>query len=117
MTPLPIIAGFGGISPAGRSSLNRGYQRLIENTLSQTQRQDLVASLAGLSGAEATHTSPEALLRGTLIRALENNLFDPQRQRVHTSLQLMPEHHRAGSHSAEDGGELRFRIAKRQQIG
>ena len=114
MTPLPIIAGFGGISPAGRSSLNRGYQRLIENTLSQTQRQDLVASLAGLSGAEATHTSPEALLRGTLIRALENNLFDPQRQRVHTSLQLMPEHHRAGSHSAEDGGELRFRIAKRQ---
>ena len=80
MTPLPIIAGFGGISPAGRSSLNRGYQRLIENTLSQTQRQNLVASLAGLSGAEATHTSPEALLRGTLIRALENNLFDPQRR-------------------------------------
>ena len=98
MTPLPIIAGFGGISPAGRSSLNRGYQRLIENTLSQTQRQNLAASLAGLSGAKATHSSPEALLRGTLIRALENNLFDPQRQRMHTSLQLMPEHHRAGSH-------------------
>jgi acetoacetyl-[acyl-carrier protein] synthase len=80
MTPLPVITGFGGISPAGRSSAHRGYSRLVESALAETDRLALIASLKGLSGAT---TPDEHLLSNTLVRSLESSLFDPQAQRVH----------------------------------
>jgi hypothetical protein len=73
MTPLPLIVGFGGISPAGRSSCHQGYRRLVETALPQLARQSMLESLRGLS---ANQTEAE-LLAGTLIRGLESTLFDP----------------------------------------
>ena len=73
MTPLPLIVGFGGISPAGRSSCHQGYRRLVETALPEPARQSMLASLRGLS---ANQTEAD-LLAGTLIRGLESTLFDP----------------------------------------
>lgn len=73
MTPLPIITGFGGISPAGRSSCHQGYRRLVETALPEPDRASMLASLAGLCPL----TPNTELLTNTLIRRLESNLFDP----------------------------------------
>ena len=115
MTPLPVITGFGGVSPAGRSSFHRGYQRLVESTLNQAQRQHLIASLAGLSNAQSENPNGDTLLRNTLIRSLETNLFNPQKQRVQSQLTLTPDSHQLGGqgHPGESG-ELKFRVPRRQ---
>ena len=115
MTPLPVITGFGGVSPAGRSSFHRGYQRLVESTLSQAQRQRLIASLEGLSNSQSEKTPADILLRNTLIRPLETNLFDPQQQRVHTHLTLSPDSHLFDDQGDRgECGELKFRVPRRQ---
>jgi acetoacetyl-[acyl-carrier protein] synthase len=109
MTRLPVIVSFGGISPAGRSAFHYGYRRLVHDAL---PRQEQLASLQNLAvltsqlnwdgkhwydnsnqkvQLEAFLTQLEpALLAGTLIRKLENNLFDPARLLAHAPLCLMP---------------------------
>jgi acetoacetyl-[acyl-carrier protein] synthase len=99
MTSLPIIVGFGGISPAGRSSGLNGYRRLVFESLDLPKRISTLQSLGSLTGRLKkdsdgtwlwdknrvldiekclTENSLE-LLDGTLVRKLETNLFDPQR--------------------------------------
>ncbi|HNF09694.1 MAG TPA: hypothetical protein PLX36_10580, partial [Pseudomonadales bacterium] len=36
MVRLPVIVGFGGINPAGRSSFHHGYRRLVLDVLDET---------------------------------------------------------------------------------
>ena len=50
MSQLPVIVGFGGISPAGRASFHHGYRRLILDQLDGQSRQETVLDLATLMG-------------------------------------------------------------------
>lgn len=109
MAKLPVIAGFGGINAAGRSSGHHAYRRMIMSTLSDTKTQHTLASLAALTGKlqktgndwqddkgqkialqeYLTKLGP-TLEQGTLIRQLENNLFDPAQVLSHQRLSLAP---------------------------
>ena len=96
MARLPIITGFGGINAAGRSSGHHGYRRMVIDALPSAQVQATYHSLAALTGqlkkSEGKWTDGNsvevnldeylarlgpALEQGTLIRGLENNLFEP----------------------------------------
>ena len=96
MARLPVITGFGGINAAGRSSGHHAYRRMHIDALSSSQVQTTYQSLAALTGQlkkngngwtdgngvdvnldEYLAQIGPALRQGTLIRGLENNLFDP----------------------------------------
>ncbi len=96
MSHLPVIVSFGGISPAGRSSFHYGYRRLVFDALDHEQQDRTLQNLAVLTGrlrhAEGQWLDADdrpvdlntwlklhrqTLLDGTLIRKLENNLFEP----------------------------------------
>ena len=46
MANLPVIVGFGGINPAGRSSFHHGYRRLVFDALSAEKAELTLSSLA-----------------------------------------------------------------------
>lgn len=78
MSRLPVIVGFGGVNPAGRSSAHHGYRRMVIDAL-DSQRQDRTyAALAALMNlSEETSDNTRQFVRDhTLIRRLETNLFD-----------------------------------------
>lgn len=102
MAGLPVIIGFGGINPAGRSSLHHGYRRLILDQLPTEDAMQTRASLAGLMGLlqhregkwqdsagnnvdlHSYLLSIDPVLKaGTLVRKLEKNLFDPDQLLFH----------------------------------
>lgn len=102
MTALPVIIGFGGINPAGRSSLHHGYRRLVLDEIPAADAMQTRASLAALMGLlhwrdgqwfdsqqqavelNSYLTNIDLQLRdSTLIRKLESNLFDPERLLYH----------------------------------
>lgn len=102
MTALPVIIGFGGINPAGRSSLHHGYRRLVLDQIPAQDAQQTRASLAALTGLLNWHNGhwfdaqqqpieldsyladiDLQLRHSTLIRKLESNLFDPERLLYH----------------------------------
>ncbi|HIG37372.1 MAG TPA: beta-ketoacyl synthase [Oceanospirillaceae bacterium] len=49
MSNLPVIIGFGGVNPAGRTSSHHGYRRLILDSLDQQSRIDTLTDLAILT--------------------------------------------------------------------
>ena len=123
MTNLPVITGFGGINPAGRSSGHHSYRRMIFDCLTEQQKIETRASLAALSGKLSKRNGrwldvkgqpikldnylkliSDELLGGTLIRKLESNLFDPQRVHFHSRAGLAP----------LDGKGLEFELARKQ---
>lgn len=102
MSQLPVIIGMGGINPAGRSSLHHGYRRLVLDNLSPADALQTRASLASLMGllkkrdgkwcdgagnpVEFTsylQSLDSVLKSGTLIRQLEDNLFNPDQVLFH----------------------------------
>lgn len=108
MSQLPVIVGFGGISPAGRSSHHYGYRRLVFDKLGAVDKAATLQNLAVLTGqlkqqqggqwtdknGSAVELSTflashqQQLLDNTLIRKLENNLFDPLQLPMHSALAL-----------------------------
>lgn len=78
MKKLPVIVGFGGINPAGRTSMHHGHKRMVHEALSETQLAATWQDLATVMGLdiEHEHVVPE-ILEGTLIRKIEKNHFDP----------------------------------------
>lgn len=50
MSNLPVIIGFGGVNPAGRSSFHHAYRRLVLDKLSPSDAQATLLSLATLTG-------------------------------------------------------------------
>ncbi|MDH5738285.1 MAG: beta-ketoacyl synthase, partial [Gammaproteobacteria bacterium] len=80
MSRLPVIVGYGGINPAGRSSCLHGYRRLVIDALDQT-RSDLtyqsLAALMNLPTDALDAQTKQYILDHTLIRKMESNLFDP----------------------------------------
>ena len=78
MSRLPVIVGFGGVNPAGRSSSHHSYRRMVIDKLSSAVQDKTFASLAALMN-RTDSTSAEArkaMLDHTLVRRLETNLFD-----------------------------------------
>ncbi len=122
MAKLPVITGFGGINAAGRSSGHHGYRRMVVDALPDNQVRHTYTNLAALTGQlskqngrwlDARGTEVElkshlnqlmpALSQGSLIRALENNLFNPD---------LLPFHRRA-TLAGPDQGELEFELRRK----
>ena len=102
MSQLPVIIGMGGINPAGRTSSHHSYRRLVIDELETKDAMQTRASLASLMGllqqkngqwldangsaidyASYLLALDPLLKEGTLIRQLEDNLFDPQRVLYH----------------------------------
>ena len=81
LSRLPVIVGFGGINPAGRSSSHHAYRRLVIESLGTEHADETYAALAALMGLAADQVSAagqrQYIRRHTLIRSLETNLFDP----------------------------------------
>ena len=78
MSRLPVIVGFGGVNPAGRSSSHHGYRRMVIDELNSSVQDKTFAALAALMN-RTDSTSAEArkaMLDHTLVRRLETNLFD-----------------------------------------
>lgn len=107
MSNLPVIIGMGGINAAGRSSLHHAYRRLVLDSLGAQDALETRASLASLMGLlkkdgdqwcdqAGSHvelasylSSIDSILKaGTLIRKLENNLFDPENILFHKKATL-----------------------------
>jgi len=124
MSHLPVIVGFGGISPAGRSAFHYGFRRLIFDQLPVAEQQQTLQNLAVLTNrlrfdgehwrdAAGATTDPatllaterQRLLDGTLIRKLEDTLFTPAALPMHSAVAL----------DAVDGSSTqRFSLATRR---
>ncbi|NNC55503.1 MAG: beta-ketoacyl synthase, partial [Pseudomonadales bacterium] len=77
MTSLPVIVGYGGINPAGRSSFGHAYRRMVFEALDTQRQQATVAALAQLMGLPAgAAQTQQQVLDGTLIRQIETALLD-----------------------------------------
>ncbi|WP_257267046.1 beta-ketoacyl synthase [Endozoicomonas sp. ONNA2] len=86
MSRLPVIVAQGGVSPAGRTSGFHGYRRLVLECLNDRSQRDTLAALQILRNLPPG--SPrEDILSGTLIRQLENNLFNHKAIAVHHAIQ------------------------------
>ena len=48
MTRLPVIVGFGGVGPAGRSSFHHAYDRIIWESLDRRRRRTTVTALSSM---------------------------------------------------------------------
>lgn len=81
MTPLPLIVGFGGVNPAGRSSFHHGYKRLVLDAMNGNDASTTYRSLAALMGLEVADGSISDIQKQyirdhTLVRKIEGAAFD-----------------------------------------
>lgn len=90
MSHLPVIVGFGGISPAGRSSFHKGYKRLIFDALDNDAQLTVLQDLATLTGKQASDR--EALLNQTLIRKIPVEHFDANRVMMNKASRVSSAH-------------------------
>ncbi|MDA0789517.1 MAG: beta-ketoacyl synthase [Proteobacteria bacterium] len=92
MSRLPVIVGFGGINPAGRSSAHHGYRRLVIDALDTDKADRTFLSLSALMrrnpGDAASAAERQFMLDHTLIRKLETNLFNAASIHLHKSAKL-----------------------------
>ncbi|MDB2384759.1 beta-ketoacyl synthase, partial [Endozoicomonas sp.] len=88
MPRLPVIVAQGGISPAGRTSGFHGYRRLVIDALCQQDKQQTLKALAALS-VHGDSTSEQTLLESSLIRRLDNTLFDSNALYYHHPFELL----------------------------
>jgi acetoacetyl-[acyl-carrier protein] synthase len=88
MISLPVIVGFGGISPAGRSSFHHGYHRMVYESLGQSVQEQTRQSLAVLMNLPACESS--AILDNTLVRKIHPSLFDTENIPFNRRLTLTP---------------------------
>lgn len=102
MSRLPLIVGFGGINPAGRSSGHHGYRRMVIDRLDQSLADATYKSLASLMNLASV--DKQYILDHTLVRQIENNLFDPASIRINKTAQL----------SGSSDNNLVFRLKRNQ---
>jgi len=122
MQALPVIVGFGGYNAAGRSSSHQAFRRTVLEALPQQEQQKTIIGLAclmtlvswdGESYRDADNTPLNAeqvvaqfedkVLEGTLIRRLENALFDPAKIYGHKRVYL----------ETKNGDGFTFKMSKR----
>ena len=89
MSKLPVIVAQGGISPAGRTSGFHGYRRLVFESLDKGSQQETLSALKVLRNLPAG-ADQEEILAGTLIRQLEDNLFNSQAIPFHQAITAGP---------------------------
>jgi len=79
MKPLAVIAGFGGINAAGRSSGHHGYRRSVIDVLDENRATATLLSLAALMRIEGEIDADKRrhILEHTLVRGLERRFLDP----------------------------------------
>lgn len=95
MSRLPVIVGFGGINPAGRSSSHHGYRRLVIENLGTGDANQTWQSLAvlmglGADGGRVSDARRQYIRDHTLIRPIESSLFDSQAVPVNSLIRMMP---------------------------
>lgn len=80
MLRIPVIAGFGGVNPAGRSSFHHGYRRLVIDSLAKDKADSTYKSLAALMNLNINGVPSEQqkqyMLDHTLIRKIEEDIFN-----------------------------------------
>jgi acetoacetyl-[acyl-carrier protein] synthase len=78
MKSLAVIAGFGGINAAGRSSAHHAYRRTIIDVLDRDAADGTIRALAGLMGIKgAINDALRAhILEHTLVRGIEPEFLD-----------------------------------------
>jgi acetoacetyl-[acyl-carrier protein] synthase len=70
---------FGGVNPAGRSSLHHGYRRLVIDRIGIEKKKRTVDSLRAIMNNQASDgDTDDWILNHTLIREIEANLFDSE---------------------------------------
>src|SRR5699024_9414272 len=95
---------YGGYNAAGRSSFDQSYRRMIFESLDADTKAKTVEGLAALMGLSNDGNREQAVVDGTLIRAIDPALFDPAAAPCNAKLDV--------SYSA--GAEVRFQVRKRQ---
>ena len=122
MANLPVITGFGGINAAGRSAGHHAYRRMVLDALPAEKAKNTRLSLAALTGKLRfedgqwfasngetveldTYLSSisDQLDDQSLVRELEQNLFDPNHLLFH----------RKASVASSDGDSLQFELSKK----
>ena len=80
MKSLPVIAGFGGINAAGRSSAHHAYRRTIIDVLEPSAADATFRALAGLMGirGDLDDATRGHILEHTLVRGIEPSFLDVQ---------------------------------------
>lgn len=86
MSRLPVIVGFGGINPAGRSSGHHAYRRMVIDRIDTSLADSTFQSLASLMNLQTV--DKKYILDHTLVRKIETNLFDPSAIRINKIAQL-----------------------------
>lgn len=125
MSHLPVIIGFGGINPAGRTSFHHAYRRLILDKVTQDDAEQTLTGLAtlmnlasytpdsgqfhttdgsALSAAETAARFRQQIIDNTLIRRIHPDWFD-----VHN----MTSNQQAKINGANDE-PLKFTLRRRQ---
>lgn len=123
MQALPVIVGFGGYNAAGRSSSHQAFRRTVLEALPESEQQKTIVGLAclmtlvswdGESYRDAENVALNAeqvvaqyqakVIEGTLIRRLENALFDPYKIYGHKRVYL----------ETKNGDGITFKMSKRE---
>jgi len=116
LSSLPVIVGFGGVNPAGRSSFHHGYRRMVTDVLDAESKQQTYTSLAMMMGllkydngqyltaqdesvdlARWLQDHQAYIDQHTLVRKLETNLFDPASIYLQKAVRIMPNHGEAAT--------------------
>ena len=109
MSVLPVIVGYGGVGPAGRSSFDQAYRRMVLENLSTEEQHKTVAGLAcmmqlvswdrgayrdssgaALNLAEVYQRFVNPVREGTLVRGIEANHYDPDATEWQTLMTVSP---------------------------
>ena len=72
----PVICSVGGINSAGRSSFDFSYKRLVLDNLDTRSKELLLKDLNSLTNSEIS--SEKDILKKTLVRKINSDLFDPE---------------------------------------
>lgn len=92
MSRLPVIVSFGGVNPAGRSSGHHAYKRLVLDKLAATDSDSTWHALKALMQLEPNtpldDLQKQFIRDHTLIRRIEQNLFDADQIPVHKTASL-----------------------------
>jgi acetoacetyl-[acyl-carrier protein] synthase len=111
LSHLPVIVGFGGINPAGRSSFHHSYKRLIIDKLNADERAATILSLATISNLVKISTNAdqesyqsaageyhslntlvdaisEQVLENSLIRKIDSSYFDVEAMTLNKAVTL-----------------------------
>ena len=101
MVRIPVIAGFGGVSPAGRSSFHHGYRRLVIDALEQAKVDSTYGSLAALMKLDLADTyssqQQQYMRDHTLVRRIEESLFNVDAVRWNKRIPVSVSHDKSAS--------------------